>query len=282
MKADAAPEATPTPPGGRAAPRPRWWREVLYVLAFYGVYTAIRDTQGSAGGGTNGTSAVVAYHHALQVIHAERDLLIYHEQRIQHFLIHHLGSMTRPFFQFWDLWYGSAHFIVTIAVAIWLFRRDPERYTLWRNIFAVTTLLALIGFASYPLMPPRLLDFRFANIAVHRPYGFVDTLARYGGSWSFDSHTMQKVSNQFAAMPSLHIAWAVWCTAAVYPSCKRWWTKALAIAYPIITLLCIVITANHFFLDAAGGLLILGLAVAIATPLTHRVSAWRARRAAAP
>jgi len=281
VKAGAAPEATPTPPAGRATLRPRWWREVLYILAFYGGYTAIRDTQGSAGGGTNGTAAVVAFHHALQVIHAERDLLIYHEQQIQHFLIDHLGSSTRPFFQFWDLWYGSAHFIVTIAVAIWLFRRDPERYTLWRNILAVTTLLALIGFASYPLMPPRLLDFRFANIGPHRVYGFVDTLTRYGGSWSFDSHTMQKVSNQFAAMPSLHIAWSAWCTAAVYPSCKRWWTKALAIAYPIITLLCIVVTANHFFLDAAGGLLILGLAVAIATPITHRVSAWTARRGAA-
>jgi hypothetical protein len=269
------------PPVGRAGPRPRWWREVLYIAAFYGVYTAIRDTQGSAGGGTNGTSAVVAFHHARQVIHAERDLLLYHEQQIQHFFIAHLGSLTRPFFQFWDLWYGSAHFLVTIAVAIWLFRRDPARYTLWRNVFAVTTALALVGFAAYPLMPPRLLDFPFPNIAAHAPYGFIDTLARYGGSWSFDSHTMQKVSNQFAAMPSLHIAWAAWCAAAVLPYCKRWWTRALVLAYPLVTLMCIVITANHYFFDAVGGLFILGLAVAIAVPVTHRLSAWSARRAQA-
>jgi hypothetical protein len=280
VKAEAAREA-PEAPSGRAAPRPCWWREVLYIAAFYGVYTVIRDTQGSAGGGTNGRSAVVAYHHALQVIHAERDLLIYREQRLQHFLIHHLGSLTRPFFQFWDLWYGAAHFVVTIAVAIWLFRRDPARYTLWRNIFAVTTALALVGFAVYPLMPPRLLDFSFPNIGPHAAYGFVDTLARYGGSWSFDSHTMQKVSNQFAAMPSLHVAWAAWCTAAMWPWCKKWWAKALAIAYPVVTLLSIVITANHFILDAVGGLAILGLAVLIATPLTRHVSAWSARRAAA-
>jgi hypothetical protein len=266
---------------GRAGPRPRWWREVLYIAAFYGVYTAIRDTQGSAGGGTNGTSAVVAYHHARQVIHAERDLLLYHEQQIQHFFITHLGSLTRPFFQFWDLWYGSAHFVVTIGVAIWLFRRDPARYTVWRNVFAVTTALALVGFAAYPLMPPRLLDFPFPNIALHAPYGFVDTLARYGGSWSFDSHTMQKVSNQFAAMPSLHIAWAAWCAAAVLPYCRHWWTRALVLCYPLVTLMAIVVTANHFFFDALGGLFILGLAVAIAVPLTHRLSAWSARRAAA-
>jgi hypothetical protein len=251
------------------------------MAAFYGVYTAVRDTQGSAGGGTNGTSAVVAFHHARQVIHVERDLLIYHEQQLQHFFIHHLGTLTRPFFQFWDIWYGSAHFLVTIAVAIWLFRRDPTRYTLMRNILAVTTALALLGFAAYPLMPPRLLDFRFPNIGPHAAYGFVDTLQRYGGSWSFDSHTMQKVSNQFAAMPSLHIAWSVWCTIAVYPSCRKWWTKALAIAYPIITLLCIVVTANHFVLDAVGGLVILGLGTLIATPITRRVHAWHARRVAA-
>lgn len=269
---------TAAPP---ATTGPRWWREVLYVAAFYGVYTAIRDTQGSAGGGTNGTSAVVAFHHAQQVIHAERDLLIYHEQQLQHFFIHHTGTLTQPFFQFWDLWYGSAHFVVTIAVAIWLFRRDKVRFVLWRNIFAVTTALALVGFAAYPLMPPRLLDFPFPDIGRHPPYGFVDTLARYGGSWSFDSHTMQKVSNQFAAMPSLHIAWATWCGVVLFMSCRRWWARALAVAYPLVTLVCIVITANHFFLDAVGGLLILGLGIAIATPLTHRASAWSARRAAA-
>lgn len=251
------------------------------MAVFYGVYTAVRDTQGSAGGGTNGTSAVVAYHHAQQVMHAERDVLLFHEQQIQHFFLHHLGSLTRPFFQFWDIWYGSAHFIVTIGVAIWLFRRDALRFALWRNVLAVTTALALVGFAAYPLMPPRLLDYPFPNIGAHPPYGFVDTLVRYGGSWSFDSHTMQKVSNQFAAMPSLHIAWSVWCAAAIYPRLRKWWTKALAIAYPIATLVCIVVTANHFVLDALGGLLILGLGVLIATPLTRRAHAWLARRAAA-
>ncbi len=281
MKTDPAPATTATSDVAQAGARPRLWREVVYMAAFYGIYTLVRDTQGSAGGGTNGTSAVVAFHHARQVIHVERDLFIYHEQQIQHFFIGHLGSLTRPFFQFWDLWYGSAHFVVTIAVAVWLFRRDPFRWRLWRNILAVTTALALVGFAAYPLMPPRLLDFPFPNIASHAPYGFVDTLVRYGGSWSFDSHTMQKVSNQFAAMPSLHIGWSVWCAAAVYPKARRWWTKALAVAYPIVTLLCIVITANHFFLDAVGGLLIFGLGVLIATPLTRWVHRWLTARASA-
>jgi hypothetical protein len=252
-------------------PRLRWWREILYILAFYGVYTLVRDTQGSAGGGTTGRSAVIAYHHARGVIRIERDLWIYHEQQVQRFFLHHLGWATHAFFDLWNLWYGSAHFIVTAGVVIWLFRRDPARYTLWRNTLAVATALALIGFATFPLMPPRLLDFPFPNIAPHHPYRFVDTLAKYGGSWSFGSGAMQKVSNQFAAMPSLHIAWSMWCTLAVYPSCRRRWTRALAIAYPVATLLCIVVTANHFVLDAVGGLVILMAAIVIARPLTRLV-----------
>ena len=267
--------ADPAPGAGRPARTAdaglRWWREAIYIAVFYGIYTAIRDTQGSAGGGTSGRAAVIAYHHARAVIHLERDLWIYHEQQIQAFLLHHLGSLTTPFFDVWNLWYGSAHFVVTAAVVIWLFRRDPGRYTLWRNTLAVTTALALVGFATYPLMPPRLLDFRFADIGPHRAYGFVDTLAHYGGSWSFGSGAVEKVSNQFAAMPSLHIAWSTWCTLAVWPHCRRWWTRTLAVLYPWLTLLCVVVTANHYFLDAIGGLVILGAGVALARPMTRLV-----------
>ena len=275
-----AQEAPPTrTPGQPQAGRLRWWREILYIGAFYGVYTLIRDTQGSAGGGTTGRAAVMAYHHARGVIRVERDLWLYHEEQVQSFFLHHVGSMTHGFFDVMNVWYGSAHFAVTAAVGIWLFRRDQARYTLWRNVLAVTTALALVGFATFPLMPPRLLDFPFPDIPRHVPYGFVDTLARFGGSWSFDSGAMQKISNQFAAMPSLHIAWAMWCTLVVLPSCHRWWTRALAVAYPIVTLLVVVVTANHFVLDAVGGLLILAGGYAIARPLTNLVHARRMQRA---
>ena len=274
MKAERRPESGVDPatvPGSRL----RWWREVLYIAAFYGVYTAIRDTQGSAGGGAHAPSAT-ALRHAKDVIKIERHLLIFHEHQIQHFFIAHLSSFTAPFFQFWDLWYGTAHFVVTAGVVIWLFRRQPGRYQYWRNTLAILTALALVGFAAFPLMPPRLLPYV--------PYGFVDTLARYGGSWSFDSGAMTHVSNQFAAMPSLHIGWSTWCALCIYPACRRAWTKALTVAYPIVTLFCIVVTANHYFLDALGGLLILALGMGIARPVTEislRLShLWRAPHAA--
>jgi hypothetical protein len=121
---------------------------------------------------------------------------------------------------------------------------------LWRNALAMTTAVALIGFAFYPLMPPRLLP---------ASYGFVDTLKVFGSLWSFDSGTMHKISNQYAAMPSLHFAWATWSTVVLAPMVKRNWAKALVFAYPAATLFAIVVTANHYFLDAVAGAAIFGI-----------------------
>ena len=229
------------------------------MLAFYGVYTAVRDTQGSAGRGQAAPSTT-ALRHAHDIIQLERDVWLFHEHQVQHYFLTHLAGWTPRFFQFWDLWYGTTHFAVTAAVVVWLFVRRPDRYPFWRNTLAITTALALVGFAAFPLMPPRLLP--------HAGYGFVDTLARYGGSWSFDKGAMTKVSNQFAAMPSLHIGWSTWCACALYPAARSRWAKAAVIGYPLVTLFCIVVTANHYFLDAVAGVVTLGLAVLLARPLT--------------
>ena len=245
-------------PGDRPRPTLRWWRELLYAAAFYGIYSLIRDTQGSASAkaqSRSGPCANSACHHATDIIRLERHLRIYDERAIQHAFIG-----VHWFLQFWNLYYGSAHFVVTVAVLIWLFRRDPERYPLWRNTLAVTTALALVGFALFPLMPPRLLP---SN------YGFVDTLRRFGGSWSFDSGAVQKVSNQYAAMPSLHCAWAGWCACALYPACRRWWTRALVVIYPIVTVFAVVVTANHYFLDAVAGAIVFGLAYAMCAAISR-------------
>jgi hypothetical protein len=233
----------------------RWWREVLYVLAFYGIYTAVRNTQGSAA-----VSARHAFNNAKHIIRWEEWLHVFHEQAIQQAF---LGA--RRFIQFWNVYYGSAHFVVTAVALIWLFRRMPERYPLWRNTLAWTTALALIGFALYPLMPPRLLP---------PSYGFVDTLAHYGGLWSFDSGTMKAVSNQYAAMPSLHFGWSSWCAFVLWPAAgDRTWAKVLLVAYPVATLFAIIVTANHFWLDAVGGAVVLSVGYAVASLATRRSSA---------
>ena len=160
---------------------------------------------------------------------------------------------------------------------ILLYIKRTDVFPQWRNTLAAMTGLAIIGFAWFPLMPPRLLDdpcpatdpsnYGVACIESSlRPpggFGFVDTLAEYGGPWSFDSEAMASISNQYAAMPSLHIGWSTWCAIAVWPLLRRRRTKVAVLLYPALTLFCIVVTANHFWLDGVGGLLAFGVGAII-------------------
>lgn len=238
------------------AQRLHWWVEVLIIAVFYGAYTAIRDLNGR-----HAVAVTVAFQHARDLISAERWLGIFKERDIQRWLLPH-----RTIVSLLNDYYGSAHFIAVVGVLLLLFFKYPERYPRMRNTLALTTLLALIGFYCYPVMPPRLLP---------SSYGFVDTLRVIGGLWNFNSGPVNAVTNQFAAMPSLHTGWSTWCAAALVPSCKRWWTKAALFLYPALTVFCIVVTANHYFADAAGGLLDLGISYLLARWLT---AAWDRRK----
>ena len=248
-----------------------WWKEALIVAIFYVVYSAIRNRFGSNQIAADGTPEA-AFHNAERVIRFERAIGLYHEETLQDFF---LG--TRWFIQFWNVYYGTAHFFVTLAVFILLFFKRADVFPQWRNTLAAMTALAIIGFAFFPLMPPRLLDqpcpnnnFEFGGACVESPlrpgkdlvfngengFGFVDTLSVYGGPWRFDSKEVASISNQYAAMPSLHIGWSTWCALAVWPLLRRRWTKALVLVYPAVTLFCIIVTANHFWVDGIGGLIV--------------------------
>ena len=104
-------------------------------------------------------------------------------------------------------------------------------------------------------MPPRLLGAGTDayGAGMFDAYPFVDTVKEFGGLWQYGSGALRSVSNQYAAMPSLHFAWACWCTIAIYSRLSRATTKVLAVLYPIATLFAILVTANHFWLDAVGG-----------------------------
>lgn len=229
----------------------RWWREVLIAGLFYLVYSIVRNTQGSAS-----VSEGEALANALKVIRLEELLGIYREEALQQLF---LG--WRAFIEFWNLFYGTFHFVVTIFALVLLYRKFPVRYRRWRNTLAATTGLALIGFATYPLMPPRLLP---------ASHGYVDTLKVFGSPWSFDSGAMNKISNQYAAMPSLHFAWAMWSACALVPALRRPWSKTLAVAYPVATLFAVVVTANHFVLDAFAGVVVLAAGGLIGFALAAR------------
>jgi hypothetical protein len=82
---------------------------------------------------------------------------------------------------------------------------------------------------------------------------------------------MKEVSNQYAAMPSMHIGWSTWSALVLVPLLRRRWAKVLAAAYPAITLMCIVVTANHYWIDGVGGLICLAVGFGLAKAVTGRL-----------
>ncbi len=243
-----------------------WWKEALIVAAFYAVYTWTRNLFGSNKIAADGIPDQ-AFTNAERVIQFERWLGLFHEETIQDWFLPY-----RTFIQFWNIFYGVLHFAVTLGVFILLYVKRADVFPQWRNTLAAMTSLAIVGFAWFPLMPPRLLDkpcpavdpSQYGGACIPSRFrgsggfGFIDTLAEYGGPWSFDSDAMASISNQYAAMPSLHIGWSTWCAIAVWPLLSRRRTKAVLLLYPAATLFCIVVTANHYWLDGVGGLFVFG------------------------
>lgn len=237
-------------PRGRLLPDGRrlyWWREVLAVAVFYGVYSFVRNA--------NEGSVRIAFDHARELMRWQRMVGLNLEETLQDWALH-----FRPLVVACNYVYGSLHFVVTAGVIVYLFRRHAADYPRWRNALAATTALALVGFIFWPLMPPRLLP---------EHYGFVDTLARYPTLWSFDSGTLHDISNQYAAMPSLHFAWSLFCACALAPRVRRTAWRWAAWAYPSVTVVSIVLTGNHFFLDAVGGAAVFGAGYLLARRFTR-------------
>lgn len=245
-----------------------WWKEALIVIVFYVVYSWTRNQFGSNRIAAEGIPTA-AFRNAERIIRWQQSLGLYVEPTIQQWYLENMPGIT-----LWNIFYGSAHFIVTLAVFAVLFRKRPGVFPQWRNSLAAMTALAIIGFAFFPLMPPRLLDqpcpwegpneFGGRCIASElrtgpegeRTFGYVDTMREFGGLWSFDSQAFASISNQYAAMPSLHIGWATWCAIAMWPLLRRRRSKVAVLLYPAITLFCIIVTANHWWMDGVGGLMV--------------------------
>jgi hypothetical protein len=261
----------------------RWWKEALFAAGVYLVYSVVRNQFGSAGGDPG-----PAYGHAVDIIDLEKTLHLYFEATVQQW---YLDLPAHGLIRLWNVYYGIAHFLVTLIALVWMFRRDPKRHRLLRNTLVLTTCLAVIGFAAYSLMPPRLLDDpgRYGGCQIYAPeaaadaepgalsapgcdeYGFVDTVAKYGGWISFGSDEYAEVSNQYAAMPSMHIGWSTWTAIVLVPLLRRRWARALALLYPVLTLVCIVLTANHYWIDGVGGLVCLAAGYGVARVITRPV-----------
>lgn len=226
----------------------RFWVEALLVGGVYFGYSMVRNWFGSAA-----VSPEVAAENADRIIDIEKAMGLYIEADIQEVFID-----ATMFIQFWNLFYGVFHFLITFGALVWLYLRFPDDYRFWRRAGLIATASAVAGFAAFPLMPPRLLG-DCGKYGVCRPgEPFVDTVIEIGGIWSFESSGLETISNQYAAMPSLHIGWALWCALILVPRLRSAPARMLAASYPLLTLFAIVVTANHYWIDGLGGVAVIG------------------------
>ncbi|MFE2018503.1 phosphatase PAP2 family protein [Streptomyces sp. NPDC059499] len=230
--------------------RPRWWTELPLIAVVYGLYSAGRLlVRGDVS---------TAVDHGLAILDLEKALHINAEHPLNRLLTANpaLGIPA-------DFAYASLHYLVTPAVLIWMFRRRSAAYRAARTWLMTSTLLGLIGFTLMPTCPPRLLDAR---------YGFVDTMAQYSahGWWGTGASAPRGLSgmtNQYAAMPSLHVGWALWCGVLLWRHGRHPVIRAAGIAYPLITVLVVMGTANHYFLDAVAGAAVMAAGALLTRPV---------------
>ncbi|NEC85702.1 phosphatase PAP2 family protein [Streptomyces sp. SID12501] len=244
---------------GAAAPtRLRWWTELPLLLLVYACYSAGRLL-------VRGDEST-AVDHGLAILRFEKALRLNAEHPLNRLFTRESWIGVPA-----DFWYASLHYLVTPAVLIWLFRSHAVRYRAARAWLMTSTFIGLIGFTLLPTCPPRLLD---------AGHGFVDTMAQYSsyGWWGGQASAprgLGGMTNQYAAMPSLHVGWALWCGVMLWRYGGTRTTKILGVAYPLITTIVVMGTANHYFLDAAAGAAVMGLGLLLA-PLVVR-NADRAR-----
>jgi hypothetical protein len=236
------------PPDGRYEKVRRILREILFVAFLFGVYNLGRFL--SMG------HASEAFTHAHTLIHLQTQLGLPSEASFQHAALK-IPDLARTA----NRYYAYVHFPLTAAVLLWLMIRRPAQYPKARWAFASLTGLALIGHLVFPLAPPRMMP------------GWVDTGALLGQS-VYGPNAESGIANQFAAMPSLHVGWALMVAVFMIRATRSRW-RWLWIAHPIITFTVVVVTANHYWSDGL-------VAIALAVPLLMIFKNGRVRRDSAP
>lgn len=224
----------------RSPRRPRLWFEILLIAVSYWLYSLVRNAVPE--------QKAAALSNADWLWSVERFMGIAVERSVNHAV----NSVTWLIVSM-NYYYATLHFVVTIGVLIWLFRRHPGRYAPARLALFATTAVALLGYYLYPLAPPRLMN------GGH----FIDTVMIHQTWGSMASGNFKQMSNQYAAMPSMHIGWSLWCGLTLFALASAPWARILGLLYPMATLVVIVATANHFWLDAVGGMACLAFGYAV-------------------
>jgi hypothetical protein len=170
------------------------------------------------------------------LIHVERSMGIFHERQVQHALLGHPAVVAVA-----DWLYLNVQFTANLAFLVFLLVLRPSSYVRARNTMFAAMGIALVVHLLFPVAPPRMLT----------ADGFVDTVKQHGVDQ--DSGALHFLVNPFAAMPSMHVCFAVIVGLTGAAAARRRTSKAAWAAYPVLVAAIVVVTANHFFVDIAGG-----------------------------
>ncbi|WP_460468585.1 phosphatase PAP2 family protein [Calidifontibacter terrae] len=222
----------------RAYRAPRWWVEIAILVALDVIYERLRNLAP--------TRKSVAINRGEKVHQLSEDFHVSFEVPVNHWVAHHDTVAT-----WMNYYYSFLHLPVTATVLIWIFWRHPKIYRPIRSTLVFTTVIALISFYLLPMAPPRLLPSgQFFDISMLHPTF---------GSWS--NPTVAEHSNLYAAMPSLHCAWALWCGLTVFSVATHRVVRYIALLYPLATFTVVIGTANHFAIDGVAGAMVIAISL---------------------
>ena len=207
--------------------------EVVILIAAYFAYEVVRRLVAP--------NSDEAFHHAGSIIELEQRLGIFYEPQLQALVIDHHWLVT--LFNWVYVW---GYLPVICAAALFLYVRHHEAYTRYRNAFLLSGAVGLVIFATLPVAPPRMFP----------EFGFVDTVRESSVVYAHLDNS--DVLNEFAAVPSFHFGWILLVALAVYQTSRSVAARVACWSLPVMMLLAIVFTANHYVIDAIiGGTLVL-------------------------
>lgn len=240
----------------------RWLDPVLQVALFVGAYYAYRLVRGLVDG-----RASAAFDNARSLLHIEQSLGLFFEPAFQDWTERHAWLMDAS-----NWIYVNSHFALTTAFLIWLYVKRNEGFYFVRNMFMVAMGIALVGYMAFPTAPPRFMP----------EWGFRDSVAEFTG---VEPESSNLLFNPFAAVPSMHVAFALMLGLPLASMVRRRWAQLLWWSYPAVVSFVVVATANHWWFDAFLGAATAGVAALAAQALLARarpeVWAWDAAPRAA-
>jgi membrane-associated phospholipid phosphatase len=210
--------------------------------------------------GISESNQAIPFQNARSLISTEKSLHFFVEQSIQSWAMDH-----RVLIDFANFMYVNSHFVITTSALVWLYLRHNEKFYFVRNMFVVAMGLALAGYLLLPTAPPRFFP----------ELGFVDTLSYYVNV-KHDSGLVTLFFNPYAAVPSMHVAFSLLIAGPAMLIVRRRASKVLWALYPLVVTFVVVVTGNHWLLDAFAGAAVAGAAAIVSARVLSRVwpAAW--------